>query len=343
MTRTSLEEHKVGLFMTASFVLLAAVLFTVAGRDFLKEENDYYIVFSEKSVSGLAIGSEVTYRGVHAGKVTAIQFGKNFPDIRVDVALDPDIPVRSGTVAELSFNLLTGIGQIDLAGGGTHGQDLAEGSKIKVNPTALDRAQQSLGEVLDQLGPTLEAVQDLVGSDTRDLLHEDLAVARELLVAYRDLGLGLEESREAFLAEITGTLHRIEGNVQGFLGEAGPSLTRGVDELARGVDQFVAAAGDLGDAAAEFRRLVDEAEQSGTIRNVGEATRTLNRILFLNEQNLTDGLTEFAAAIRTLRELAVRLRDDPSAVLRSKPPKERVIPASPKPKEEPAEEAAEEE
>src|SRR5215470_9526059 len=71
-----MEESKrffrLGLFVFAAVLVLAAILFILGGRSLFQPTLTFETYFSE-SVSGLSVGAPVEFRGVPLGEVTEIR------------------------------------------------------------------------------------------------------------------------------------------------------------------------------------------------------------------------------------------------------------------------------
>lgn len=108
-------------FMEGLFIIgfaIAAALFAIwLGSPGRRDDVLYRIHFPE-SVSGLAVGDPVKFRGVDAGTVKSIV---NDPDdprlVQVDVRLRKDTPVKTDTRASLAFKGITGVVFVELSGG----------------------------------------------------------------------------------------------------------------------------------------------------------------------------------------------------------------------------------
>jgi len=105
-----------GLFIIG-FVIAAAMFAVWLGNPGQRDDVLYRIHFPE-SVSGLAVGDPVKFRGVDAGTVKSIINDAEDPRlVQVDVRLRKDTPVRTDTRASLALKGITGVVFVELSGG----------------------------------------------------------------------------------------------------------------------------------------------------------------------------------------------------------------------------------
>jgi len=105
-----------GLFIIA-FAVAAALFAIWLGSPGQCDDVLYRIHFPE-SVSGLAVGDPVKFRGVDAGTVKSIMIDPNDPRlVQVDVRLRKDTPVKTDTRASLAIKGITGVVYVELSGG----------------------------------------------------------------------------------------------------------------------------------------------------------------------------------------------------------------------------------
>ena len=120
--------------LTLAAVVAFALWLTAASRTSGRE----YDVVLERSVSGLVVGSPVTFSGVPVGRVMSIdldpaQAGR----IRVRIALNrDDVPITEGTVAHLEGDLMFGTALVTLEQAETGGEPLVArpGEEVPVIP-----------------------------------------------------------------------------------------------------------------------------------------------------------------------------------------------------------------
>jgi phospholipid/cholesterol/gamma-HCH transport system substrate-binding protein len=112
-----------GLFVIG-FMAAAAFFFVWLGTSGHRDDVLYRIYFAE-SVSGLAVGDAVKYRGVDIGSVRAMAIDSGDPRlVQIDVKLRKDAPIKTDTRASLRMRGITGAVFVELSGGNPNSKSL---------------------------------------------------------------------------------------------------------------------------------------------------------------------------------------------------------------------------
>lgn len=150
-----------GLFiigLTAAAAFFFVWLSTTGHRD----DVLYRIHFNE-SVSGLALGDPVKFRGVDVGTVKTMALDATDPRrVQVEVRLRKEAPVKTDTKASLKLKGITGVVFIELNGGSPGAKALAAVTPEGQVPEIASEPS-SLASVLDQLPKVIEkfsAIED---------------------------------------------------------------------------------------------------------------------------------------------------------------------------------------
>jgi phospholipid/cholesterol/gamma-HCH transport system substrate-binding protein len=105
-----------GLFIIG--LAVAAALFAMWLANSGRSDDVTYRVHFAESVSGLALGDPVKFRGVDVGKVETMSLEPDNPRlVQVDVRLRKDTPVKTDTKASLKLKGITGVVYVELDGG----------------------------------------------------------------------------------------------------------------------------------------------------------------------------------------------------------------------------------
>ncbi|HVM23014.1 MAG TPA: MlaD family protein [Sphingomicrobium sp.] len=203
-----------------------------------------YDIRFRKSVSGLEQGGAVTLSGVTVGRVSSIRLDPRNPgDSLVTVALDEELPIRSGVRADISRSLMDGSAQLFL---------IPSSEGILVNPKGRENG------VIAAVG----------GSRSRDPAREAMDVTAKLDQAVRSLDSSGQKKVAETLAEAAGRTAGWERAVSDFAD--GISL--------RNLERAALSIADVGDGAERLQRTVESSRDDvvrlrSEIREFGNGAR----------------------------------------------------------------------
>lgn len=110
------RSNKIFVALFVALLLAALVAFTVWMTGTRRSSGRPYDIHVNQSVSGLVVGSPVTFSGVPVGRVTSVELVPGRPGevrVRLDITND-DLALTEGTVARLRADLLFGTALISL-------------------------------------------------------------------------------------------------------------------------------------------------------------------------------------------------------------------------------------
>ncbi|BCG63469.1 MAG: phospholipid/cholesterol/gamma-HCH transport system substrate-binding protein [Methyloprofundus sp.] len=137
-----------GLFMATLIVGVVIIIIWLGG---VQHQSKTYIAETSASVTGLKNGSTVYYRGIEAGKVSAIGFDPEDPKlIIVSMKIDKDIQFTRGIYAMLEMKGVTGLTQIALKDSGETPGLLPNSERIPIKPSFIKRISVSGEEMIKQ-------------------------------------------------------------------------------------------------------------------------------------------------------------------------------------------------
>ena len=143
-----------GLFIIG--IVVAAAFFSVWLVSSGHRDDVLYRIHFTESVSGLALGDPVKFRGVDIGTVKAMALDADDPRrVQVDVRLRKEAPIKTDTKASLRLKGITGVVFIELNGGSPSAKTL-----VAVTPEGqvpeIPAEKSSLATVIDQLPKVIE-------------------------------------------------------------------------------------------------------------------------------------------------------------------------------------------
>lgn len=157
-----------------SVLTVAALAFVLWVSEFgARRSVDYYtIYFSQHSLSGLQVDSDVTMKGIKVGVVTDfILLPTNVEQVKVTIRVDEDTPIKEDTIALIKRNLLTGLATINLAGTSQNSLRLTyvRGDEsypvIKEGEPELAQITNSLPVLFEDFGKVLQGTRNLLSNE----------------------------------------------------------------------------------------------------------------------------------------------------------------------------------
>jgi phospholipid/cholesterol/gamma-HCH transport system substrate-binding protein len=171
----------VGTFViTLGAAIIAGVLWLAAGGAW-RQKVDFYVTMMEESVAGLSINAPVKFNGVDVGQVRTIRLDPVNPErVILTLAIQRGTPITVDTLAVLKTQGLTGISNIELAGGARGSPPLlapADGSLpvIQSKPSLSARLEDVLTKVLAKVERTSGTLDELLSEDNREAISSSLA------------------------------------------------------------------------------------------------------------------------------------------------------------------------
>ena len=166
-----------GLFIIA--LLAGAALFSVWLVSSGHRDDVLYRIHFAESVSGLALGDPVKYRGVDVGTVKAMALDPADPrQVQVEVKLRKNAPVKTDTRATLKLKGLTGTVFIELSGGSAAATSLLAATPEGQIPE-IPSEKSSLAAIVDEL-PKLIAKFSAIEDKTNKVVADVSGLTNKL-------------------------------------------------------------------------------------------------------------------------------------------------------------------
>lgn len=308
----------VGAFVIGGIILFAAGIILLGGGRLFGESLKYVLYF-DGSVSGLAVGAPVVFRGVPMGSVTQISLVANARDsnvtIPVTIRIDDQSFIRAsgqtlsesaqaeiirrmverGLRARLQLgSLITGQYRVELDFFPNTPMNFRSSnpeSEIPTIPSPIETMQRAITrlpieQMADSLTAILTNITDAVG---KGQLAEALAEFTGAFQAAKSLltDSALMKAVEKSLAQVDGATSSVRA------------------ELPAALASFQRAMNSMSKAADDLRRVADSAEAA-----IGRDSPTMN--------DLRRMLKDAAAAARALRNFTDMLERNPEALIKGR-------------------------
>ena len=290
----------VALAMVVGIFLMALWLARFSGGD----DKQYDILFKQ-SITGLAIGSPVAFKGVVVGKIRQIQIMPDHPElVRVRILVNDDVPVLQGTTAAVEGVGFTGVSQVQLEGAMQGAQPITGPSPygaplIPPRSGGLGDLLATAPEVFKKVAILTDRLNDVLNDQNRaalsGILKNTEVTTAALAKSGPDLAAAISESRTTMVAA-TAALQRFEA-----LAGSGQAM---LDSEIRPL------AADLRRAAASAEATLAKVEAAATAAQPGAETLSNQTI-----PEATQMIRELRETTARLGAIAAKLDEDPAGAL----------------------------
>jgi phospholipid/cholesterol/gamma-HCH transport system substrate-binding protein len=319
------EQAFVGLFTLVAAGLLVAVVFLLSGT-LGKGTVSYRAYF--KNAGGLSPGAEVRYAGgPPVGRVEKVTSDpQNSTRMEVDFAVDPAVPVKTDSIAEITSVSPLGDNFLGIRPGSLAAPRASKNAVLNskeyvsladvagmisdLEPNA-DTLITNLNDRVVALKVTIDRVNDLLNDQNRSNISATMADLHGMLAENRanihttlnnvnassaKLGPLIDDFRKTS-AQASDTL----GHIDATIGEDRPDLHKAIADLRQSLDSAVNLTGQLN-------------------RTLDTNTENLDEILD-NLRHITDNMNEFTETIKTRPYTLIRASGLPAREPGQAPPK----------------------
>jgi len=236
----------IGVFVITMMGALLGFVLWAAKIDIDREFTRYDIVFTE-SVTGLSVGSDVSYSGVNVGQVTKIALNANNPSqVRVTIKVAGGTPVKEDSVASLDYQGLTGVAYVQISGGTAAAALLQPGEGeeraiIRSIPSQLQKLFTGAPDLIKQSILLVGRLQKLFDDDNlqrvASILDHAERISASLDARSGDLG-PLVDNVNATLAAVrstAGAIDKVANTADGLLDDDVRALVADLQKTAGGL------------------------------------------------------------------------------------------------------------
>lgn len=346
------EKIRLSIFLVTAGALIIIAVIVLAGLRLSQKSDMYYVRFDE-SVSGLEIGAQVKYNGVRVGQVVDIRLDEKKLDATiVELSLREGTPIKKDTEAIMVAMGITGLKFVELQGGSSKSKAIEPGSFIKSGQSLIgtlegkaediavkfELALNSINSVLSQrnvhnfsqiLENTNEATESISASLSGNKNKIDELISN-LHAASEDLKKGMASAKngakrfdeliEVNQPQIASIFENVKQTSNRFRRTA-ESLSR-VDDILKDISQALNHFNNQLQKV-DIGQMADDAE--ATLAQTKNAARSVRQLVEASRSDIHQSSKSLRKTLRNIEELSKELRDQPSLLLSSEPPKERKV------------------
>jgi phospholipid/cholesterol/gamma-HCH transport system substrate-binding protein len=297
------QRTRLGVFMTATGVLIAIFVAIPVGFRLADQQKQFHAFFVGESVSGLEKGAVVKFHGVPIGAVTDIAYDPdNLSRIKAEMSIDGDFPMKVDMYAQVGGISITGIKHVEISGGSDDSPLLKDGAEIQTRQSLAHHITGKAEDIIAKVELLIDHIITITHPDSSlSTIVENVAViteeARDFVQAVRpriETGAHSFESIVARLDSITGDVSMLTSNLRtNFSQERFGSIMSSADSSAQSIKRI---------------------------------STDISLIVRQSREDILVAMENLREAVENANELTKILAENPSLLIRSEQRKERSLP-----------------
>ena len=301
METTRAERIKIGAFMLLCGIMICVFLGYVLSRFLNKEFDNYYTIFNE-SVIGLYNDAQVKLNGIDVGNVTGIEIdSSNLNQVIVRFRVNKGTPIKLGTRAGMTHGIsLTGEKQIVLSGGRFDEPDVQEGGFVPAEKTAFDAIAAKATDIIGHVDSLMMNINSIFSEENANSISNSLKNF---------------ESATNNLNKLTQNLNKPIDNIS----NAAASMKNVLAEIEEA--KIAAKAGENMDVLKAKLEAIDTKAMNENLtqamESIKQLTQRLDQVVYKNQDQVGEAIVELNAVLENLEEFSQKIKNNPSALIRS--------------------------
>jgi phospholipid/cholesterol/gamma-HCH transport system substrate-binding protein len=236
------QKIRLGLFITAAFFTITLAVAVLSFDRVFNTRDIYYIAYSNQSLSGLDIGSQVKYLGIPVGAVRDMHINpNNITEIIVTIAVNSDAPIHEDMRADIISMGITGIKTIEIRAGMGSGNILEPGSYIQPGKSVTDEFIEKAEVITHKIDLVLDNMLALTQDDNRDRVLSFIDEAHSTIVKINRMIDNNQERMERTVTNVdslTTELNRMVASAHALLNQTEAIVTRNRGKVAETLDEL---------------------------------------------------------------------------------------------------------
>jgi phospholipid/cholesterol/gamma-HCH transport system substrate-binding protein len=296
-------EVKVGAFVVACAVLLAATVYYVGGAQLRGQQVPYRTYL--RYAGGLEPGTGVLFGGISVGRVTSLRPDPVDPtQIEISLTVKPGTPLNAKSMARLGSISLMSSPVVSITTGSNDAARLAPGAVIpSLETVSVDEMQRKIVALADSAQNTLATVKIDLNNLTGDARHLLANLNHVTGKANQEHVAAVLSNADMVTAQLRSKIGPTVDNVNTTVSNANETITGLRDPIQA----------DL----AELRRTLDATH--GLVGN-------LQSLVSANSQDITYSLENIRMTTDNLNDLTESVKERPWSLIRIKQPEDRKVP-----------------
>ena len=285
------EEIKAGTIIVVSLIFLTAFSILIGGSNLFEKFDTYYV--KVMNVSGLESGAPVKLGGVRVGRILDIEAPDEAGEsVSITLGLKQGTKLFEGTKAMITQAGF--VGDIYLLLSVDDTKDVI----IEVGKTIPSAEKTDMNLLMAKIDETADSIKSL-SNDINKLFNQKTILSIEKAI----------ENAGILMTEVGSLAKSAKGEITGLSNRAGNAL----DKVSETLLAIKNTTNVIGDSAAEIGKSADAI--GDTAVSVEKTSDTVEGVVSLQSQNLSDLLITMAEATETLQEVLQEIKNKPWSLL----------------------------
>ncbi len=154
------QKIRLGIFVIVSTGLLLILIGYFTARGLFERKEQYFVAYTNVSVTGLEVGSPVKYMGINVGSIADIRISPiDVNTIIVELAIQEGTPIKEDAVADIVAMGITGLRTIEIRGGTQEADFVEPGGYIRAGTSFAEDITGKAEDVYFRLEDVLNNLQ----------------------------------------------------------------------------------------------------------------------------------------------------------------------------------------
>jgi len=306
---TKAQKFRLGIFVFVFSILMIGFIAMIAGRQIMEKKDNYHIVYSEISISGLQVGGTVKYHGISIGRIDDIIIDKeNVQNVIVYISIDSGTPIKEDVVASLLPVGITGLLQVELSGGTNESALLSPGSQIIAGTSTFDSISGQAEIIVEKLTKVLDNIAEITSSTNQKKISGILTNVDSILSDNKEPFEHIMTSLDSttfYLSQISrSSSEAIERLNEIVRSQQFNNIINNTEKITQDI------------AASDLRKLIEDLNNA--ILEVDETFSHIDQTHLKTRQDLIQSIETLRETLEYLNEFSRLISEEPSLLIRSK-------------------------
>ncbi|MFP4365246.1 MAG: MlaD family protein [Spirochaetia bacterium] len=333
---TKAQKVRAGIFFTIGLVAIIVAIGVAIGTQLFEEREEYFIVFDDISVNGLQVGGQVKFRGITIGTIEEIQVSpEDITRIIVRIGVVEGTPIKEDMTATLSMVGVTGLMQIQLAGGSNEAETLEPGSTIEASESGIASLTGEAEIITEKFELLLNNLNSFTTTQNQQTF-ENILTTVDRILTNNEPGVNRVVSRlDEFTVDLVNATDNLDSASQRLL-----EITEG-DEIQQIIDNSVVLSNESLELVNRLDTMVTESDLDETMNNLNsfsedlassetsevlseirsiltQTRQTLNLVdltIMQSSQDLIQAVSVLNETLENLNDFSRTISEDPSSLI----------------------------